>query len=79
MHDSIYSELDNDSKQQICATMKPAGKNLTFQKFRVQNQVGGSDCGLFAVTFALSLCLGMNPSKFIYDQEKKKTSSGRMH
>lgn len=32
----------------------------------------GSDCGLFAIAFAVSLCLGMNPSKFIYDQEKMR-------
>ena len=52
--------------------MKPAGKNLIFQKCPVQNQVGGSDCGLFAMAFAVSICLGVNPSKFIYDQEKMR-------
>ena len=37
-----------------------------------QNQVGGSDCGLFAIAFAVLICLGMNPSKFIYDQENMR-------
>ena len=48
--------------------MKPAGKNLIFQKCPIQNQVGVSDCGLFAKAFAVSICF----SKFIYDQEKMK-------
>ena len=38
----------------------------------IQNQVGCSDCGLFAIAFAVSICLGMNPSKFIYDQENMR-------
>ena len=48
------------------------GENLIFQKCPVQNQVGCPDCGLFAIAFAVSICLGMNPSKFIYDQEKTR-------
>ena len=71
-YDSIYNDLDKESKQQICAIIKPAGKNLIFQKCPVQNQVGGSDCGLFAIAFAVSICLGVNPSKFIYDQENMR-------
>ena len=51
-YDSIYNDLDKESKQQICAIMKPTEKNLIFQKCPVQNQVGGSDCGLFAIAFA---------------------------
>ena len=39
-YDSIYNDLDKESKQQICAIMKPAGKNLIFQKCPVQNQIG---------------------------------------
>ena len=35
-YDSIYNDLDKESKQQICAIMKPAGKNLIFQKCPVQ-------------------------------------------
>ena len=48
------------------------GENVIFQKYPVQNQVGCSDCGLFAIAFAVPICLGMNPSKFIYDQEKMR-------
>ena len=29
-------------------------------------QVGGNDCGLFALTFATALCHGLNPSSFFF-------------
>ena len=31
-------------------------------------QAGGSDCGLFAIAFATSLCYGQSPGKFHFDQ-----------
>ena len=31
-YDSIYNDLDKESKQQICAIMKPAGKKLDLSK-----------------------------------------------
>ena len=31
-------------------------------------QAGGSDCGLFAIAFATSLCYGQLPGKFHFDQ-----------
>ena len=33
----------------------------------VQMQAGGSDCGLFAIAFATSLCYGQSPGKFHFD------------
>ncbi len=35
---------------------------------RVQQQVGGIDCGLFAIANAVSLCFGVNPSGCRYNQ-----------
>lgn len=52
--------------------MKPEGKHLHFLKCPVQNQVGATDCGLFAIAFAVALCFGMNPSKAIFAQEKMR-------
>ena len=36
----------------------------------VQIQRGGSDCGLFALAFATSLCEGENPSRISYIQHE---------
>jgi hypothetical protein len=34
----------------------------------VQQKIGGNDCGLFAVAYAISLCYGNVPSLLLYDQ-----------
>ena len=34
----------------------------------VQMQAGGSDCGLFAIAFATSLCYGQSAGNFHFDQ-----------
>ena len=36
----------------------------------VQNQLGASDCGLFSLAFATSLCFGDNPSEIQYNQKQ---------
>lgn len=70
--DSIYSDLDGESKNQICSIVNHSGKQVKFHRYPVQNQIGASDCGLFAIAFAVSICLGSNPSKFIYEQDKMR-------
>ena len=46
-------------KRQICAILKPEGSQLHFLNCLVQNQIGDADCVLFAIAFAVAICLGM--------------------
>ncbi len=39
---------------------------------RVQHQIGGSDCGLFAVAYIFHLALGDRPEELIFDQVKMR-------
>ncbi len=39
---------------------------ISFENF--QQQIGGNDCGLFALAFAISLCYKNVPSILFYDQ-----------
>lgn len=39
---------------------------------RVQRQVGGDDCGLFAVAFAEAVCRGDDPELLRFDQGKMR-------
>lgn len=71
--DSLFNDLDVDTKRQICAIMKSEGSQLHFLKCPVQNQIGSADCGLFAIAFAVAICFGMNPSKVIFVQEKMRS------
>ena len=68
--DSLLTDSDVDTKRQICVIMKPELSQLYFLKCPVQNQIGGAECGLFAIAFAVAICFGMNPSKVIFVQKK---------
>ena len=70
--DSMYTDLDQESKSQILSILKHDGKNVTFHVVPVQRQVGGTECGLFAIAFAVSLSFGLNPAKLIFDQNKMR-------
>ena len=41
---------------------------VTFMNEKVQEQVGSSDCCLFALAFANDLCHGLDPINQKYDQ-----------
>ena len=39
---------------------------------RVQQQQGGTDCGLFAIAYALSLASGEDPTRIKFKQEEMR-------
>ena len=41
----------------------------------VEKQKGSSDCGLFAVVFATSLCIGLEPANLKYHQESLQSNA----
>ena len=43
-------------------------KSFTMLVEEIQQQVGGDDCGLFAIAFAVMLCFNEDPCKATYDQ-----------
>ena len=56
------------TKEQIAAIIFTQDKELTLEFQAVQSQCGSSDCGLFALAFATSLCGGENPIQTNYIQ-----------
>lgn len=49
------------------------GKDAIISKANVTQQLGGADCGLFAIAFALSLAGGRDPTKMVFDQRKLRS------
>ena len=70
--DSFYNDIDKESKLQIANILKPTGKNIKFNIIPVQCQAGGTECGLFAIAFAVALGLGFNPTKLLFKQESMR-------
>ena len=55
-------------KKQLAAILFTSEKKITIIFHAVQIQTGGSDCGLFTLAFATSLCAGENPAEVHYIQ-----------
>ena len=70
IYGSAFNDLDHDSKAQIYSILKFYGKFIKLHTVPVQHQAGGSDCGLFAIAFAVALCFGLNPFKLSFQQHK---------
>ena len=67
---SLFIGLNSSSIFQICNIYKvPRTKSiLKIQRLAVQQQQGVSDCGLFAVAYAMEVCAGSNPEHVQFDQ-----------
>ena len=69
VYDSNRSgDVSLDTKRAIASMIRTPHSYffLTFQD--VQQQDGGSCCGLFSLAFAYSLCSGIGPAKIVYKQ-----------
>lgn len=72
---AIYDSLCSGSvpvrtTEQITSIVYSNNKSIKLQFKSVQTQVGGSDCGLFALAFANSLCASKRPEEIAYTQHK---------
>ena len=61
-------DLPPHAKAQIAAIMCVKEANIFLEFVSVQEQYGHSDCGVFAIAFATSLCAGHSPAKTTYIQ-----------
>ncbi len=69
VYDSLPSvDVSKRVKEQIACICNSAEDFISLTIKNVQIQQGSSDCGLFALAFATSLCAGENPSEINYIQ-----------
>ena len=71
---NVYDSMPNcdiprRTKEQLAAILFWKKNHFRLQFQAVQEQRGGSDCGLFAVAFATSLCVGDDPTLITYKQQ----------
>ena len=68
IYDSLHLKLSNLTKKIVADLLMTEKKAITVTYSNVQFQNGGSDCGLFTIAFATSLCLGQDPATLLYNQ-----------
>jgi len=59
-----------NGKEIITLLVKTSRKYLSLTFPDVQQQQGGSDCGLYALAFSYSLCSGIDPARLSYHQNE---------
>ncbi|CAF2543573.1 unnamed protein product [Rotaria sp. Silwood2] len=66
----VYDSLSypKESKIKFFKDISPDEEKVSVSFEHVQQQIGGNDCGLFALAFATSLCYKDVPSLMFYDQ-----------
>ena len=68
----VYNSIEKLQRsviQQICSIVFCQAKSLKIISKPCQLQEGINDCGIFAIATALSIALGLDPSKLNYNQE----------
>ena len=66
--DSLSLKLSKKDEQSLAALLDTSLPDMTIEWPSMQQQSGTTDCGLFAIAVAVSLCNGDNPSLQCYDQ-----------
>ena len=68
VYDSGEKHILYRNKDQVTSLLFTEQSTIKIKFMNVQIQYGSSDCGLFAVAFATSLCEGIDPTTCIYRQ-----------
>ena len=71
--DSLHGLPTSTAKRQIADILHSPLPVITVQCLNVQQQLGGTDCGLFALTFITALCHGDDPTSLYFDQENMRS------
>ena len=75
VHDSLFTELDQESSSLILRMFHNRnndGRQITIVMKKLQRQDGSADCGLFAIAVMTSLAHKEDPSTVTYDQSKMR-------
>ena len=72
IYDSLFQRVSQIAIHHSCRMLMYDGDSILFINQKVQKQISGSDCGLFALAFATDICHGIDPVIQSYDQQKMR-------
>ena len=67
VYDSMYCNATSAIKNGVSALLFINKKRISLKFANVQMQFGGTDCGVFAIIYATTLCLGLQPEQFSFN------------
>ena len=69
---SLFMQTNITTILQIAKIYQPSKYLLNVHKLSVQQQEGTMDCGIFAVAFAVEVCVGNNVENVSFNQKKMR-------
>ena len=72
-YDSLFPTMSSRTKAQVAAIMNTNESKIQVMLHKTQFQKGGTDYGLFAIAYAVDLCLGVEPADVRYEQESLRS------
>ena len=73
VYDSMHLSLSPRLKKLVADLLQSPSKEITIRYCDVQWQSGGSDCGIFALVFATSICNGIDPVTVTFIQSRMRS------
>ena len=74
VYDSMYPSVGSYTKKQIASILCTEQSKINVHTMDVQMQVGGSDCGLFAIAFATAIHQWHSPREVCIQSGKDETA-----
>ena len=71
-YDSLYSTMSLSTKSTIVKLLQP-NDSVTIRMKNVAKQVGGTECGLYALAYCVALANGEDPCDYVYDQREMRS------
>ena len=72
IYDSMNLRLSSSIIETIASLLHTKSKAFTLEYLKVQQQLGTSDCGLFALANACAICHGLDPCTLQYNQKEMR-------
>ena len=69
---ALFLSLNNSTILQISKIYRVLNSTLEIRAVSVQQQKGSIDCGIFAIAYAVEVCLGRNPQYARFDQTRMR-------
>ena len=78
VYDSVFQTVNAKTRSLIGNLFQPCpGKKPTLQIVKKQKQVGGQDCGLFAIATAIAILSGHNAESIYFNQKSMREHLAR--
>ena len=78
VYDSMpaYSQHSSVLKRQVAVILQTPHTAFELRHVDVQRQLGGADCGLYAIAFATALCFSLDPHSCSFKQAQMRSHLG---